>query len=51
VRVFLSTGEQRPAPLRDNVVIVRLPAAKLPARIVGYDRPGRVIAIETVESR
>jgi hypothetical protein len=48
VDVFLATGERRRAPLRDNVVIVRLPAAKLPARIVGYDRRGRAIAVETV---
>ena len=51
VAVFLATGERRDAPLKDNVVIVRLPAAKLPARIVGYDEAGRVVAVETVGSR
>ena len=48
VEVFLGTGEQRPAPLRDNVVIVRVQAAKFPARIVAYDARGRVIGIETI---
>jgi hypothetical protein len=51
VAVFLATGERRRAPLKDNVLIVRLPAAKLPARIVGYDRAGRIVAVETVGSR
>jgi hypothetical protein len=48
VVVFLSTGERRRAPLRDNVVIVRVSAAKFPARVVGYDAAGRVIGVLTI---
>jgi hypothetical protein len=48
VVVFLSTGERRRAPLRDNVVIVRVSAAKFPARVVGYDAAGRVIDVLTI---
>lgn len=48
VVVFLSTGERRRAPLRDNVVIVRVSAAKFPARVVGYDTAGRVIDVLTI---
>jgi hypothetical protein len=51
VTVFLATGERRPAALRDNVVIVRVAAAKLPARLVGYDSAGRVVAVQTVGGR
>jgi hypothetical protein len=51
VVVFLSTGERRQAPLRDNVVIVRVSAAKFPARVVGYDAAGRVIGVLTIGGR
>jgi len=48
VEVFLATGERWPLPLRDNVVLGRIPAVKMPARVVAYDRPGRVIGVWTI---
>jgi hypothetical protein len=48
VEIFLGTGEHFPAPLHDNVLIVRLPAAKFPARVVAYDSHDEVIAIHTI---
>lgn len=48
VEAFLATGERRPLPLVDNVVLGRVPAVKLPARIVGYDARGAVISVSTI---
>ncbi len=48
IEVFLGTGVHWQAPLRDNATIFRVPRAKFPARIVAYDRDGRVIAVQTV---
>jgi len=48
VEVFLATGERWPLPLRDNVVLGRIPAVKMPARVVAYDRPGRVVGVWTI---
>jgi hypothetical protein len=47
--IFLGTGERVRAPLRDNVVIARVQRAKFPARVVGYDRQGRVIGVVTIK--
>jgi hypothetical protein len=51
VEIFLGTGGRVRAPLRDNVVIARVQRAKFPARVVGYDRQGRVIDVQTVRGR
>jgi hypothetical protein len=49
VEVFLATGERRPPlPFRDNVVLGRIPAVKMPARVVAYDRTGRVVSVWTI---
>jgi hypothetical protein len=48
IEVFLGTGVHWQAPLRDNATIFRVPRAKFPARIVAYDRDGRVIAVRTI---
>jgi hypothetical protein len=46
LRVFLATSEVESVALRDNVFLVHVNRAKVPARIVAYDRQGRVIGIE-----
>jgi hypothetical protein len=48
IEVFLGTGVHWQAPLRDNATFFRVPRAKFPARIVAYDRDGRVIAVQTI---
>lgn len=48
VEVFLATGERRPLPFRDNVVLGRIPAVKMPARVVAYDGTGRVVSVWTI---
>lgn len=48
VEVFLATGERWPLPFRDNVVLGRIPAVKMPARVVAYDKPGRVVGVWTI---
>jgi hypothetical protein len=50
VEAFLATGERRPLALADNVVAGLIPAAKLPARIVGYDDQGHVISVTKIPS-
>jgi hypothetical protein len=50
IEAFLATGERRPVPLADNAVIGRIPAAKLPARVVAYDDEGRIVDIETIRA-
>jgi len=48
VKLFLANGERRQLPFRDNVVLARIPVVKMPARVVAYDRAGRVISVETI---
>jgi hypothetical protein len=48
VDAFLATAERRPLALANNVVAGQIPAAKLPARIVGYDARGRVISVTKI---
>ena len=47
IDVFLATGERVAVPLRDNVFAVEVSRAKFPARVVGYDAAGSVVAVET----
>lgn len=48
VQLFLATGEQRPLPYRDNVVLGRIPAVKMPARVVAYDSNNQVVSVWTI---
>ena len=48
VVVFGADGRDVTAPLRDNLFAVRLGADAFPARVVGYDRHRRVVAVETL---
>jgi hypothetical protein len=40
---FLGDGQRMPVPLVDNVYAVSIARSRLPARLVAYDREGRVI--------
>lgn len=48
IEVYLGTGQHWRAPLRDNATAFRIPRAKFPVRIVGYDEAGRAIAVWTI---
>jgi hypothetical protein len=50
LRLYLGTGEVSPVPLRDNVFATQISRAKFPFRLVGYDKDGRVIAVESMRS-
>ena len=43
---LLADGQRAEVPLVDNVFLVDLPRANLPARLVAYDRDDRVIAVD-----
>jgi hypothetical protein len=47
VTVFLANGERQPAALRDNLFTTLVPGAEFPARVVTYDRQGRVVGVQT----
>jgi hypothetical protein len=47
VTVFLSNGERQPAALKDNLFTTLVPATEFPARIVAYNRRGRVVGVLT----
>jgi hypothetical protein len=49
--VFGSDGQQLSVPLRDNLFGVRVALAQFPIRLVGYDKRGRVAAVQTLRSR
>jgi hypothetical protein len=49
LELFLATGERIPVPLRDNAFLVQAARPKYPARLVAYDRQGRVIGIQTFQ--
>jgi len=48
MELYLATGEVVPVALRDNVFVVEVARTKFPARLVAYDRQGRVIATENM---
>jgi hypothetical protein len=50
LELFLATGERIAVPLRDNAFLVQAGLAKHPARLVAYDRRGRVVAVQTYQS-
>jgi hypothetical protein len=47
VTVFLASGERQRAAFKDNLFTTLVPAAEFPARIVAYDRQGRVTGVLT----
>jgi len=47
ITAFLADGKRIAVPLRDNVYAVQIPRSGYPARLVGYDQQGRVIAVST----
>ena len=44
---FLADGQRMRVPLADNVYVVDIARSRLPARLVAYDRNGRVIGLTT----
>jgi hypothetical protein len=48
VVAFGADGQRVAVPLRDNLFALRLGTSEFPARIVGFDRRGRVAAVETI---
>jgi hypothetical protein len=46
IELFLATGERLAVPFRDNAFNVEVARTKLPARVVGYDRGGAVVATQ-----
>lgn len=48
--LYLGNGERRAVALRDNVYFARVQRAKFPARLVAYDREGRVIGVQTMRA-
>jgi hypothetical protein len=49
--VFGSDGQQLSVPLRDNLFAARVALSQFPIRLVGYDKRGRVVAVQTLQSR
>jgi hypothetical protein len=45
--LFLTGGEREFVPLRDNLFAISVARSQFPVRVVGYDRRGRVVAIQT----
>jgi hypothetical protein len=50
LKIFLASGAVVRASLRDNAFVARVARADFPIRLVGYDRDGRSIGIETFAS-
>jgi hypothetical protein len=49
--VFGSEGQKLAVPLRDNLFAARVSASQFPIRLVGYDERGRIVAVQTLQSR
>jgi hypothetical protein len=49
--VFGSGGQELSVPLRDNLFAARVAITEFPIRLVGYDKRGRVAAVQTLQSR
>jgi hypothetical protein len=49
--VFGSSGQKLSVPLRDNLFAARVATTEFPIRLVGYDKRGRVAAVQTLQSR
>ena len=48
MELYLATGERVAVALRHNVFIAEAARTKFPARLVAYDRQGRVISVENM---
>jgi hypothetical protein len=48
---FGSGGQDLSVPLRDNLFAARVAITEFPIRLVGYDKRGRVAAVQTLQSR
>jgi len=46
LELYTATGNKIEVPLRDNAYLADVALARLPAKLVAYDRQGRVIGIE-----
>jgi len=46
LEIFTATGNRIDVPLRDNAYLAEVALASMPAKLVAYDRDGRVIGIE-----
>lgn len=46
IDLFLNDGERWPVPLKDNVFVISAPRTGFPAKLVGYDSQGKVVAIQ-----
>jgi hypothetical protein len=46
LELFTATGSKLEVPLRDNAYLAEVALARLPAKLVAYDKQGRVIGIE-----
>jgi hypothetical protein len=49
--VFGSDGQQLSVPLRDNLFAARIALSQFPIRLAGYDKRGRVAAVQTLKDR
>jgi hypothetical protein len=47
---FPADGQRATVPLRDNLFAIRLASSQFPVRLVGYDRRGRIVGIQTLHS-
>jgi hypothetical protein len=50
IDLFLIDGERWPVPFRDNAFVVLAPRVDFPAKLVGYDSQGKVVAIEDLRA-
>ena len=50
IDLFLNDGERWPVPFKDNAFVVLAPRVDLPAKLVGYDSQGKVVAIQDLTS-
>lgn len=48
MELYFKTGERMPVPLQDNVFLAEVARTRFPARLVAYDREGRVIGTENM---
>ncbi|MGA9761044.1 MAG: hypothetical protein WBQ14_01285 [Gaiellaceae bacterium] len=46
IDLFLNKGERWRVPLKDNVFVISAPRTGFPAKLVGYDTQGKVVAIQ-----
>jgi hypothetical protein len=46
IDLFLNEGERWRVPLKDNVFVISVPRTAFPAKLVGYDTQGKVVAIQ-----